>query len=112
MQLVGLAVAGLEEDPHGLGLDRDAPLPLELHRVEQLRPHQAGIDRVGQLEDPVRERRLAVVDMGDDAEVADLALVHRLVFSGCPCVCVHAGFGPMNTLAVPACTPASSHSLR
>ncbi len=68
----------LPRDAHGLGLDRDASLPLELHRVEQLLPHLAAGDRVGQLEDAVGQRRLPVVDVGDDREVADFPLVHAL----------------------------------
>ena len=71
VQLVALPV-----DPHRLRLDRDPALALELHRVEQLVAHVALGDRVRQLEDPVRERRLPVVDVGDDREVADSALVH------------------------------------
>ena len=43
----------LPVDPHVLGLDRDAPLALEVHRVEVLGAHVAGIDRVGDLEDAV-----------------------------------------------------------
>ena len=54
-----------------LGLDGDAPLPLEVHRVEVLGPHVAGVDGAGELEDAVGERRLPVVDVGDDAEVAE-----------------------------------------
>ncbi len=60
-------------DAHVLRLDRDPPLALELHRVEVLLAHVAGLDRSGQLEDAVRERRLAVVDVGDDREVANAA---------------------------------------
>ena len=69
-------LVALPGDADGLGLDRDAALPLELHRVEDLLAHLAGRDRVGELEDAVRERRLAVVDVRDDREVADVALVH------------------------------------
>ncbi len=76
VQLIGLPVATLEEHAHGLRLDRDPPLALQVHRVEHLRAHVAGCDGVRQLEDPVGERGLAVVDMGDDAEVADVDLVH------------------------------------
>jgi hypothetical protein len=61
----------------GLSLDRDAPLPLELHRVEDLLAHLAGGDGIGQLEDAVGECRLAVVDVRDDREVADPALLHE-----------------------------------
>ena len=59
--------------PDVLRLDRDAALALEVHRVEELRAHVARIDRAGQLEQPVGERRLPVVDVGDDAEAADAA---------------------------------------
>ncbi len=76
VQLVGLAVSlRVVEDAHCLGLDRDAALALEIHRVEHLRAHRARIDRVRELEDPVGERRLAVVDVRDDREVADVGLV-------------------------------------
>ena len=76
MQLIGLAVPpGLIEDADGLSLDRDPALSLEVHRIEHLRPHRARIDGVGQLEDPVGQRRFAVIDVGDDREVADVRLV-------------------------------------
>ena len=65
--------------PDVLRLDRDPPLPLEVHRIEVLRAHVAGIDGAGQLEHPIRERRLAVVDVSDDGEVADSCEVHRLL---------------------------------
>ena len=45
-------------------------LALEVHRVEDLAHHLSALDRVGQLEQPVGERGLAVIDVGDDAEVA------------------------------------------
>ena len=39
VQVVGLAVRGRVGDPHGLSLDRDPALALEVHRVEHLGPH-------------------------------------------------------------------------
>ena len=57
--------------PDVLGLDGDSPLPLDVHRVQVLLAHLAGIDGPGQFEDAVGQRRLAVVDMADDGEVAD-----------------------------------------
>ena len=79
VQLVGLAVPpGLVEDADRLGLDRDPALALEVHRVEHLGAHRARIDGVGQLEDPIGQRRLAVVDVGDDREVADVSLVGHI----------------------------------
>ena len=71
VEVVGLAVGRRERDPDGLRLDRDSALALEVHRVEQLRHVLARVDRAGDLEDPVGQRRLAVVDVGDDGEVAD-----------------------------------------
>ena len=68
----------LPVDPDVLRLDRDAALALEVHRVEVLRAHVARVDRAGQLEDAVGEGRLAVVDVGDDREVADASEVHGL----------------------------------
>ncbi len=56
---------------HRLRLDRDPALALEVHRVEHLRAHVALRDGVRQLEDAIGERRLAVVDVRDDREVAD-----------------------------------------
>ena len=60
------------EDPDVLGLDGDPPLPLYVHGVEVLLPHQPRIDRPGDLEDPVGQGGLAVVDVADDREVADV----------------------------------------
>jgi hypothetical protein len=54
---------------------------LQQHRVEQLRAHLARRDRVRQLEDAIGERRLAVVDVRDDREVADVRLVHGVHYS-------------------------------
>ena len=73
---VDLPVVGLVGQADGVGLDGDAPLALEVHRVEDLRLHLARLQRAGDLEKAIGERRLAVVDVGDDGEVADLALVH------------------------------------
>ncbi len=60
------------QDPHVLGLDRDPALPLDVHRVEVLGPHVAHLDGPGQLEEPVGQRRLPVVDVGDDRDAAEL----------------------------------------
>ena len=54
-----------------LGLDRDAPFALDVHRVEVLGAHVARVDGAGQLEQPIGEGRLPVVDVGDDREGAD-----------------------------------------
>ena len=58
-------------------LDRDAALALEVHGVEDLRFHLARLQRAGELEEAICQRRLAMVDVRDDREIADIALIHR-----------------------------------
>ena len=55
-----------------LRLDGDAALALDVHRVEHLLDHVALGDGAGRLDQPVGERRFAMVDMGDDGEIADI----------------------------------------
>ena len=58
--------------PHVLGLDGDTALTLDIHPVQVLRAHRPFVDDTGELQHPVGQRRLAVVDVGDDAEVSNL----------------------------------------
>ena len=76
VQLVLHALARVRE-PYGLGLDGDAALALQVHPVEVLLAHLALVHGVCEVQDPVGQRRLAVVDVRDDAEVPDARLVHR-----------------------------------
>jgi len=55
---------------YGVGLDGDAPFALQVHVVQQLRLRLPMCDGVGMLQQPVRQRALAVVDMRDDAKIA------------------------------------------
>jgi hypothetical protein len=60
---------------HGrvLGQDRDALLTLEVVRVEdQLADLLVGAEQPALLEQTVDQRRLAVVDVGDDRDVPDV----------------------------------------
>ena len=82
VELVGVAVARLVHHAHGMGLDGDAALPLQVHIVEDLGLHLAISHRAGELQQPVAERRLAVVDVGDDGEVAKETGVHGRAFRG------------------------------
>jgi hypothetical protein len=65
-----LPLADLPRHPHGLALDRDAAFALDVHAVEVLRAHLPGVHDLRELQHPVGQRALAVVDVGDDAEVA------------------------------------------
>jgi hypothetical protein len=62
---------------HGMALDGDAALLLEVHRVKVLVGHHPLLDGVGVLQQAVGQRGLAVVDVGDDAEIAGERYVHR-----------------------------------
>ena len=70
-KLAGVVAAALDErHAHGLALDRDAALALDVHADEVLRLHVATVDDTGVLQHAVGQRRLAVIDVRDDAEVA------------------------------------------
>src|SRR5947209_6392664 len=51
-------------------LDRDAALTFQIHRIEQLVLPFALLDCAGALEQSIGKRRLSVIDMRDDAEIA------------------------------------------
>ena len=51
---------------HRVRLDRDSALALQVHGVEHLSLHLARLQRAGHFEKPVRQRRFAVIDVGDD----------------------------------------------
>ena len=76
VELIRLAVVGIIGDADGIGLDRDAALALDIHRVEQLRLHVALVDGMGELEDAVTDRGLAMVDVRNNREVADVGNVN------------------------------------
>ena len=69
---IALAVLRPVFEAHGLRLDRDAALALQLHIVEHLLAHLARLEPAASLDQPIGEGRLAVVDMRDDREIADM----------------------------------------
>jgi hypothetical protein len=69
---VALAVAGRVLHLDGVALDGDALFALEVHVVEHLGLHFALVERVGLFEQAVGQGALPVVDMGYDAEIADV----------------------------------------
>ena len=73
MLFSGVGAGGnLPRQPDVLRLDRDAAFPLDVHPVEVLGAHRPLVDDAGELQHPVGQCRLAVVDVGDDAEVPNL----------------------------------------
>ena len=97
VELIGLAVQGLVCQAHGLGLDGDAALALELHGVQHLVPEFALGQAPAAFDEPVGEGRLAVVDMGDDREIADVGEIGH----GSQCLALALKLGP-NIGASPA----------
>ena len=61
---------------HSLGFNGNSTLPLQVHVIEYLRLHFTAGQKAGHLDDAVCQSGFAVVNMGDDTEITDLALVH------------------------------------
>ena len=76
VELIRLAIVGVIGNANGIRLDRDAALALDIHGVEQLRLHVTLVDGMGELEDAVTDRGLAMVDMRNNREVADVGNVN------------------------------------
>ena len=74
VQLVGLTIAGNEIQPHRLRFNGDTALALDIHGVEHLLGHFAVRQSSANLNEPVGQRGLAMVDMGDDREIANAGL--------------------------------------
>ena len=74
VELIKLPVVGGIIDLHRPGLDGDAPFPLNVHVVQELLLHIPEGHGAGLLQDAVSQGGLAVVDVGDDAEVSDVIL--------------------------------------
>ncbi len=72
IQLIQLARDGLKPQGDALGLDGDAALALQVHAIEHLSLHFPCIQSPALLDEAVRERGFAVVDVGNDGKIADI----------------------------------------
>src|SRR5664280_562872 len=86
-------------EPYGLGLDRDAALALDVHAVQILGAHRSAVHDAGELQHPIGQRRLTVIDVGDDGEVADQRRIGAT------------GQGRHAASRSPLCVDTSSHTL-
>ena len=77
VELVGLAVACLVHHADRVGFDGDAPLALQVHRIQDLRLHFTTRHRARQFQQTVAQRRLAMVDMGNNGEISKVFYVHQ-----------------------------------
>ena len=82
VELVGVAVAGAVEQADGVGFDGDAPLALQVHGVEDLVLSFPFAQRTRAFQQAVGQGGLAVVDVGNDAEVSDVGQLNHLTCVG------------------------------
>ncbi len=82
VQLVRAPVARIVAHADGVELDGDAPLALEVECVEYLRLHLALLKHAGGFDQSVGERGLAVIDVRDNAEIADVVELQILENGG------------------------------
>ena len=75
VQLVGLAVFGGVIQRDAVCLDGDTTLALQIHGVEYLRFHFTLAQATADLDKAVGQRRLAVVDVGNDGKITNQAKV-------------------------------------
>ena len=99
VQDVILAVIGGVVQPHRLCLDGDPALALDIHIVEDLLGHLALGQPSAHLNQAVGDGRLAMVDMRDNREIADVVCrghrgPERLFGRALAAVCVIARRGP------------------
>ena len=66
IELIRLTIVGVIGNADGIGLDRNAALALDIHGVEQLRLHVAFVNGMGELEDAVADRGLAMINVRND----------------------------------------------
>lgn len=72
VQVVALAVTRLVPEGRRLRLDGNAALALDVHRVKHLLRHFPVRQAAAALDDAISQRGLAVIDVGDDGEIADV----------------------------------------
>ncbi len=72
IELVFLATPGGVRHPYRVQLDGYPALTLEVQRIQHLSFHLPLLQHARGFDQPIGECRLAVVDMRDDAEVADV----------------------------------------
>ncbi len=77
IELIQLPIFGVIAHPDGVQLDRDAALALQVHRIEDLLAHESLVEGTRELDQAVGKRRFAMIDVGDDTEIANMVLTHR-----------------------------------
>src|SRR5699024_989377 len=77
VQVVYLAILSLVVQSSGLGLNRNATLFLDVHRIQNLGRHLAVGQATTALDQAVSQGRFAMIDVGNNREMADV--IHKPV---------------------------------
>ena len=71
-------ILGFVLNGHRMGLDRDPPLPLQVHIIQHLVTELTLINGLGQFKHAVGKRRLPMINMGNNTKISNMAKVgHR-----------------------------------
>jgi hypothetical protein len=72
VDLIGLPIISLVRESYGLSFNRYPSLSLKVELIEELRLHLTSLKRTGRLKNTIRQSRLTVVNVSDDAKISDL----------------------------------------
>ena len=78
VELVKLAIVGAVIEAHGVRLDGDAALALQVHGIQDLLHHFALREGAGGFEQAVGQRGLTVVDVRNDRKIAYEFAIHEV----------------------------------
>ena len=76
VKFVVLAIFGVIAQRHCMSLNGNAPLPLQVHIIENLLLHISLLHRTGQFQQSVRQSGLAVVNVGNDGKIANVLFLY------------------------------------
>ena len=81
VQHIFLPITGLIHAAHGLSLDSNTTLPLQIHGVQNLLLHFPFAQCTSIFYQSVSQRRFAMIYMGNNRKVADIFFNHRNALS-------------------------------
>src|SRR5690625_1705 len=83
VELVRFAVAGFVMQSNAVGFDGNAPLALQIHRVEHLLAHLPITQPTTKTDEPIGDSGFTVVDMGDNGKIANVAKIGHWASNTC-----------------------------
>ena len=85
IQVVHLTIAGPIAQCGRLRFNSNSTLALQVHRVENLGLHLSIRESAAALDNPIGQRRLTVIDMGDDGKISDVIQGNKKGAETAPC---------------------------